>query len=208
MRKIVLQMMTTLNGRLDDPYAWLPGVGDDLYADINAIAAGFDCYLVGHVTYAEMFAYWPGAEHEAGGTESNRQMARSMNTRKKYVLSRSGQRGPLEWNNSELVPAPTDADLVAFATDLKSQPGGDIHLTGGASLARKMIALDLVDDYRFFVHPVVSKGEEWFGEIVGNRAIELVEAKSYQLGVVGLHYVSKGNVPVGEARESFTEMLV
>ncbi len=29
MRKIVLQMMTTLDGRLDDPAAWVHGVSDD-----------------------------------------------------------------------------------------------------------------------------------------------------------------------------------
>jgi len=29
MRKIVVQMMTTLNGRLDDPMAWVHGVRDD-----------------------------------------------------------------------------------------------------------------------------------------------------------------------------------
>lgn len=29
MRKIVLQMMTTLNGRLDDPAAWVHDVVDD-----------------------------------------------------------------------------------------------------------------------------------------------------------------------------------
>jgi hypothetical protein len=37
MRKIVLQMMTTLNGRLDDPAAWVHDLVDDQYREIDRI---------------------------------------------------------------------------------------------------------------------------------------------------------------------------
>ena len=36
MRKLVLQMMTTMDGRLDDPMAWVHGVSDDQYRQIDA----------------------------------------------------------------------------------------------------------------------------------------------------------------------------
>jgi hypothetical protein len=32
-------MMTTLNGRLDDPLAWVKSVGDDQYREIDRIYA-------------------------------------------------------------------------------------------------------------------------------------------------------------------------
>ena len=35
MRKVVLAMMTTLNGRLDDPGAWVTGLSDDHYEEIR-----------------------------------------------------------------------------------------------------------------------------------------------------------------------------
>ena len=54
MRKIVFQMMTTLNGRLDDPMAWVHGVGDDQYREIDRIYATYDTVLVGRTTYEEM----------------------------------------------------------------------------------------------------------------------------------------------------------
>ena len=73
MRKIVLQMMTTLNGRLDDPMAWLHGVRDDQYREIDRIYATYDTVLVGRTTYEEMAAYWPGALSERDGTETNQQ---------------------------------------------------------------------------------------------------------------------------------------
>jgi hypothetical protein len=57
MRKVVLAMNTTLNGRLDDPFAWSVGIGDELYAEIDRVYGTFDTVLVGRVTCDEMFAY-------------------------------------------------------------------------------------------------------------------------------------------------------
>ena len=37
MRMVVMGMMTTLNGRLDDPDAWVTGVPDDLYAELDRL---------------------------------------------------------------------------------------------------------------------------------------------------------------------------
>ena len=57
-------MMTTVNGRVDDPDAWMTGIGNDVYRDIDSRYEGFDTVLVGRTTYAEMYAYWPNAEIE------------------------------------------------------------------------------------------------------------------------------------------------
>ena len=57
MRKVVLAMMTSLNGRLDDPDAWMTAIPDDLYSEINRAYATFDTVLVGQTTYEEMAAY-------------------------------------------------------------------------------------------------------------------------------------------------------
>jgi hypothetical protein len=62
--KAVLAMMTTMNGRIDDPDAWMTGLGNDVYRDIASRYEGFDTVLVGRTTYAEMYAYGPGAETE------------------------------------------------------------------------------------------------------------------------------------------------
>jgi hypothetical protein len=35
MRNVVMQMMTTVNGRLDDPNAWVTGLPDDVYEDLD-----------------------------------------------------------------------------------------------------------------------------------------------------------------------------
>ena len=59
-------MMTTLNGRLDDPGAWVTGIPDDLYAELDRLYESFDTILVGRTTCAEMAEYWPGAETDGG----------------------------------------------------------------------------------------------------------------------------------------------
>lgn len=207
MRTLTLQMMTTLNGRLDDPGAWVSPITEDLYSEIDRVYAAFDTILVGHATYAEMFGYWPAAEEE--GTETNRRMARRMNATKKWVLSRSSPSGPLAWSNAERVQLRSDEELTRFVTRLKEQPGGGIHLAGGAKLARTFVRLGLVDEYRFFVHPVVSDGASWFGELAHRHALNLVETRRFEGGVVGLHYrpdaAASGAPPRQVAR--FTELL-
>jgi dihydrofolate reductase len=188
MRNVVLSMNTTTNGRLDDPYAWFVGMSDDLYAEIERGYQTFDAILVGKVTYQEMAAYWPGAETEEGDSEINRRMATMMNSYKKYVLSRTAGGAALEWNNAELVTAASDREIVEFVSALKEQPGKDIHLSGGAGLAQTLVRLGLVDEYRFFVHPVVSAGATWFDKLDEARRLELVSGTTYDNGVVGLYY--------------------
>jgi dihydrofolate reductase len=113
-------------------------------------------------------------------------MARKMNAYKKYVFTRSTE--PLEWSNVELVSPDRDEAVVAFVEELKARPGGDIHLSGGAQLARTLIRLGVVDRYHLYVYPVVSPGDSWFGEIGGQQGLELQSATAYSNGVVGLYY--------------------
>jgi dihydrofolate reductase len=187
MRHLVLQMMTTLDGRLDHPEDWVAEIPEDLYAEIDRLYASFDAVLVGRTTALEMAEYWPGAETDAEGSEVSRSMARKMNTYKKYVFTSSAE--PLGWSNTELVPVRDDAALAAFVEELKAQPGGDIHVAGGAQLARALIRLGVVDRYRLFVYPVVSAGARWFDEIGEQRGLELESATAYSNGVVGLYYI-------------------
>ena len=188
MRKVVMGMMTTLNGRLDDPAAWVTGVPDDLYAELDRLYGTFDTILVGRTTYDEMFEYWPGAETDEDNSEANRSMARKMNAYKKYVVTGASDEAELEWNNSELVHVQGDDDVARFLHELKSQSGADIHLSGGARLAQTVVRLGLVDLYHLVVHPVVSAGAQWFDGIDEPRRMSLQSAAAYSNGVVGLYY--------------------
>jgi dihydrofolate reductase len=192
MRKLVMGMMTTLNGRLDDPDAWVTGIPDDLYAELDRLYGTFDTILVGRTTYEEMLEYWPSAENAEETPEAGRSMARKMNTYKKYVFTGASEKSELEWNNAEEVLANSDEDIESFVNDLKAQPGEDIHLSGGARLAQTIVRLGLVDQYHLVVYPVVSDGASWFDEIEEQREMELLSATPYSNGVVGLLLEPKG----------------
>lgn len=188
MRKLVMGMMTTLNGRLDDPDAWMSGIPDDLYAELDRQYETFDTILIGRTTYREMVEYWPAAERDEDGSQISKSMARKMNAYKKYVFTAADEKPRLDWSNAEAVPIRSDADMVDFVNGLKAQPGGDIHLSGGATLAQTLVRLDLIDRYHLVVHPVVSAGSSWSGAINDQREMKLVSATPYSNGAAGLLY--------------------
>ena len=192
MRKVVMGMMTTLNGRLDDPNEWTTEIPDDLYGEIDRRFEAFDAILVGRTTYEEMFEYWPGAETAETGSEIGKSMARKMNRYAKYVFSGASEQSELEWDNAEQVLAHGDDDVTRFVNELKSRPGGHIHLAGGAQLAQTCVRLGLVDEYRLFVWPVVSPGSRWFDPINAQRHMRLANTATYSNGVVGLDYEPAG----------------
>jgi dihydrofolate reductase len=54
----------------------------------------------------------------------------------------------LGWNNSELVLVKDDRDYTEAVGELKKQPGNDMYLVGGATIAQTFVRLGLVDEYR------------------------------------------------------------
>jgi dihydrofolate reductase len=111
-----------------------------------------------------------------------------MNACKKFMLTTRESVEPLTWHNTEPVQVRDDVAFLRFIDRLKRQPGRNIHLAGGATLAQHAIRLGVVDEYRFNVHPVVSLGHSWFDAVQDQRALELVASETYTDGVVALTY--------------------
>jgi dihydrofolate reductase len=71
---------------------------------------------------------------------------------------------------------------------LKQQPGGDMVL-GGADLTKEFLRLDLIDEIRLYVHPViVGAGKPLFQRAEQQRQLRLVETHTFSSGVVLLRY--------------------
>jgi dihydrofolate reductase len=71
---------------------------------------------------------------------------------------------------------------------LKEQPGKDIAV-GGAGLARACMELDLIDEWRLFVSPVLlGGGTPYFPTLDERINLELVETKTFGSRVVYLRY--------------------
>ncbi len=80
-------------------------------------------------------------------------------------------------------------DLAAEIARLRAEPvAGDIAI-GGATLAAEAAALDLIDEYRLRVHPVlVGGGLPYFPRDDRRVDLRLVESRTFDTGVVYLRY--------------------
>jgi dihydrofolate reductase len=107
-----------------------------------------------------------------------------MNNAPKYVVSTTLEE-PLQWNNSTLIKD----DVAEEVAGLKQQPGKDISISGSAALVRSLLRDGLLDELRLMVHPVVVGGGKRLFEDGGDqRALELVDSKTFGTGVLYLTY--------------------
>jgi len=71
---------------------------------------------------------------------------------------------------------------------LKAQPGKRISV-GGAGLAASLMALDLVDEYSVYIHPVIlGGGKPMFPALREKINLHLLETHTFGSGVVMLRY--------------------
>jgi dihydrofolate reductase len=183
MRKIVVQMMLSLDGYFEGPdhdLSWHL-VDEELHAHFNEVLASMSAFVEGRVTYQLMEAFWPTADQDPDNPPTMHEFADIWRTVPKIVLSRTLQEvGPNASLRTEV-----DADEM---NALKQQPGGDMTL-GGVDLVETFRRLNLVDEYRLYVNPViVGSGRRLFETADGPTDLELVENRRFSNGVVLLRY--------------------
>jgi dihydrofolate reductase len=72
--------------------------------------------------------------------------------------------------------------------ELKAQAGGDLALSG-ADLAAAFMRHDLIDEFRVYVHPVlIGRGKPLFPRTDQKRELRLLETRTFDNGVVLLHF--------------------
>ena len=87
------------------------------------------------------------------------------------------------WKNTRIV---RDVDEIH---KIKQQPGKDIHAVGGAMLVSSLMNLDLIDEVRLVVQPIIlAKGKALFQDLKGRHALKLLEVKPSKAGAVRLTY--------------------
>lgn len=80
-------------------------------------------------------------------------------------------------------------DVAGEVAGLTGQPGPGVVSVGGARFAATLIKLDLIDEYRRFVHPVVlGGGTPYFPPLERKINLELLETRTFGSGVVYLRY--------------------
>ena len=183
MRKVILMMSVSLDGFMEGPNRELDWhmVDDELHSYFNEQLGAMGAFLDGRVTYELMAGFWPTADKDPSATAPVVEFARIWREMPKIVYSRTLERAG--WNTTVV------RDVVAEdVMQLKAQPGGDLML-GGADLAATFMRLDLIDEYRIYVHPIViGKGKPLFRPSDAKINLRLVESRTFGNGVVLLRY--------------------
>jgi dihydrofolate reductase len=188
MRKVIADEWLTLDGVIqapgqpdEDPSGgfqhggWHVGYFDDLaqrqVVDSVVNAGGF---LLGRRTYEIFAAHWPNA------SEEEQVLAEPLNTKPKYVATRTLAE-PLAWQNSTVLQGDV-ADAVAA---LKREDGQDLHVIGSSELVQTLVAHDLVDEFRVMIDPVVvGGGKRLFRDDGALRPLRLLDSQMTTTGVI------------------------
>ncbi|MEU8452874.1 dihydrofolate reductase family protein [Streptomyces griseoaurantiacus] len=183
MRKVTCSMSVSLDGYIVGPdgrFDW--SVPD---AEVFRLATdevrGLHAHLLGRRLY-ETMVYWEDADEKPELDDQEREFAAIWNALPKVVFSTTltEVRG-----NSRLATG----GLAAEIERLRAEPGeGDLAL-GGAALAAEAAALDLIDEYRIRVYPVlVGGGTPFFPREERRVNLELIEHRTFDSGVTYLRH--------------------
>jgi len=182
MRKLIYSMGVSLDGFVagrEGEIDW-SAPDEELHRFHNRQTREIGVQLCGRRLY-EVMTYWETADESPTAQEHELEFARIWKDLPKIVFSKTLE--TVE-GNARLAGRGV-ADEVA---ELKEQPGKDLAV-GGAGLASALIRLNLVDEYRLFVSPVVLGGGTPYFPAVDERVdLELVETRTFGSRVIYVRY--------------------
>lgn len=172
MRKVILNVAVSMDGLIEGPngeYDWC--FTDQDYGMKNFLNR-IDAIFYGRKSYMMMIG--EGGGMNPFGDKQSFVFSNTMPIHPDYTLVRG--------------------DVVRQVMELKSSPGKDIWLFGGAELATSMLMANLVDELLLAVHPIIlGKGKALFALIPHRVKTQLIASHAYSSGLVSLHYQVMGN---------------
>jgi dihydrofolate reductase len=147
MRKLVVSTWVSIDGVFDAdtmPQWFFPF---DSIERQQYIAKGImecDAILLGRTTYEMLASFWPYQLNDDMGPASK------LNSVKKYVVSSKLKKA--DWNNTTII----SDNIVEEIKKLKAVKGTEIQIEGSATLVKSLMQTDLIDEFRFLVHPIIA----------------------------------------------------
>ena len=181
MRPLRYSINVTLDGCCDHRAG---SADEELHRYWAETLAQADALLFGRVTYEMMEAYWPAvARGDVEAPPSLREWAVKLDAKPKYVVSST--RTDFPWTNSHHIAG----DLRTGVQKLKDATPAGV-LLGSGKLATELDRLDLIDEYKFLVHPrIAGHGPTLYQSgLPGTRRLELVSSTPLRNGAVAMHY--------------------
>ena len=145
---------------------------DETHAFFTRLMDEGGAMLWGRVTYEMMESYWPAvARGDEEAPPAIREWAVKLEAKPKY--------------NSHHIAG----DLRTGVQKLKDATPAGV-LLGSGKLATELDPLDLIDEYKFLVHPrIAGHGPTLYqSRLPSTRRLELVSAEPLRSGAVAMHY--------------------
>ena len=143
----------------------------------------FDTILFGRVTYKLFENYWPTVATDLSISKEDREIAHTINSINKIVFSKTLDK--VIWENTKLSHKIIPEEIIK----LKQQPGKDIVIFGSGTIVQSLTNLNLIDEYRLLLNPVVlGKGKPLFSNMQNKLTLKLLKTKTFKSGNVLLCY--------------------
>lgn len=174
MRKVVAYELLSLDGVAERPDGFITEWDDAMDANLAAVIAAQDAVILGRRSYEEWAEFWPSSEIQPFAT--------FINGVPKYVATSA----PLEpgWTNATVI----DGDLVEFVRTLKDRAGGDIGIHASLSVARTLLAADVVDELRLVIAPTIAGSGRRLLDGLPSTRLEPIRAEASPSGHLLVDY--------------------
>lgn len=180
MRKVIYGINLTANGCYDHTQF---GGGEEIHEYFTKLMHDVDLIVYGRKTYELMVPYWPDVARKQSGTKTENEFARTFAAIDKVVFSRSLEHAE---GNTRIVRTGLREEFLR----LKQEPGKNISI-GGVDLPAQLIALGLVDEFYFVIHPVLmGEGRRLLegSSLQEHLQLKLASVRPMASGCVALHY--------------------
>jgi dihydrofolate reductase len=173
MRKLVIYIAASLDGYIakpNDDLSFLKIVekeGEDYgYAEFTAT---IDTLILGRKTYDWVLKEIGSSHYENG-------------ERNVYVITRTQR--PSVGRTTFYT-----GNLTELVQQLKTEKGKNIYCDGGAEVINELLKNDLIDEFTISIIPILlGSGTRLFKEDRLEQQLELVNVKTFETGLVQLHY--------------------
>jgi dihydrofolate reductase len=157
---------------------------EELYEYFTHQMDDVDLIVYGRKTYELMVPYWSDVAAAQSGTKAANEFAARHNAIDKIVFSQTLKNAD---GNTKIISNNLETEILK----LKQEPGSKISI-GGVSLRSQLMALGLIDEYYFVIHPIIAgEGKRLLEDITlqENIILKLADVKVFKSGCVGLHYL-------------------
>ena len=179
----------TINGYVGGPHGendWMTWNPDDEFiAFMVSLLDSSDTLLIGRkLAEAGFIEFWENTAEKTPGHP----FAKKIAALPKVVFSKTLDKAT--WNNTSLATG----DLAEEIARLKSLPGKDILVFGGADFASSLIREGLVDEYHLIINPTaMGNGMTIFNSLDGIRKFTPIQSKLYPGGKTVLSFQPKND---------------